>query len=90
MVRHKGSQYRKPFPATLGEGAERRIRAGEPWLLVWQQQMTIPVAEIARKSGLSPARIAEMMRGEDDPTPDELSAIAAALGTTGAMLEAVR
>ena len=81
-MRHKGQPKPSPTVKTLGRAAGRRILAGEPWLRVWSQQLAVPLSTVARKSGISHARLILLECEFDEPTPDEIQAIANGLGTT--------
>jgi hypothetical protein len=87
--RYKGSRHCVTFPRTIGPAAEKRIAQGEPWLRVWQQQLTMPLVMLAKRSGLSEFRLLKIESG-DQAAPDEVSAIALALFTTSAEIERTR
>lgn len=89
--RFKSAMPPRPFPATLGRGGQRRIlKAGEPWLLVWREELKITWAELAKQSGLAISRIDGIERGADYPTDDEVEALARGLGTTVEAIKAVQ
>ena len=88
--RFKGSNWKPPFPRDIGPRQQREIDAGAPWLAIWHYQLAVPLQTLARKSKIDFPRIDQIARGHDEPTPQEMEAIATALGTTAEMLNASR
>ncbi|MCJ8158360.1 hypothetical protein [Sphingomonas sp. LaA6.9] len=66
---------------------ERRIRAGEPWLHVYQQQLAVPLSAMARKTKIAIDDLISMTQGTIEPDDGQLAAIAKALGTTAQEIE---
>lgn len=89
-MRYKGRKTPPPTPATIGPAAEKRILEGESWLGVWSYQLAVPFTAIARKSKIPLARLLQIEREAAMPPGDELETIAAALGTTVELIEAVQ
>lgn len=91
MVRrkHKGASFIAREP-TLGFGAAKDILAGANWLKTWREARTLTVLKVARRSGLSQARIRDIESGEDFETPQELEALARVLETTPGHITASR
>lgn len=85
-MRGKSGKPKPAFPRTIGERAQVRIDQGEPWLLVWSQQTAIPLATIARKTGIAMPRLIAIESGRVDATADEIEVIAAELCTDAAMI----
>lgn len=88
MPRSKSSKPPRVFPAELGAAGVARIRDGEPWLQVWSEQLAVPLATIARKSGVDFDRLMDIAAERAEPSVDERDAIAAAMGTTVEQIDA--
>ena len=88
--RFKGSNWKPPFPRDISPRQQQKIDDGAPWLAIWQYQLAVPLQTLARKSKIPYLRINQLVRGDNEPTPQELEAMATALGTTAEMLNASR
>ena len=86
--RFKGSNWKPPFPRDIGPRQQREIDAGAPWLAIWHYQLAVPLQKLARKSKITYPLVNQLVRGHDEPTRQEMEAIATALGTTAEMLNA--
>lgn len=86
--RFKSSIAKPDGPRSIGRGGIERLNDGEPWLMVWSQELAVPLATIERKTGIAMDRLLILEREADEPTRDEFEAIAAAMGTSAAMMEA--
>lgn len=88
--RFKGYSYQPSFPQRLSPSVVLRITGGTPWLQVWMYQLTVTIVRLAKAAKMTPERVYHLQSGWDEPTPEELLAIAAALGTTVEEIEASR
>lgn len=68
-------------------GIARSIRTGDRWYQAWVVQQCLSLAKIMRLSGIGQARLEEFWRDED-PTPDEIAALARPFRTDPASLRA--
>ena len=87
VKRFKTSMPKPNGPRTMGLGGKRRLNDGEPWLRVWSQELAVPIAIIARKTGIALERLIALEGEIDEPTRDEFEAIALALGTDAETIE---
>ena len=66
---------------------EHAIRTGSNWLGAWTVQQNVPQHVLMRATGMSVGRIIELSYG-NQPTQNEIEALAAVLRTDVASLEA--
>lgn len=85
--RFKTAMPKPDGPRTLGLGAKRRLNEGDPWLRVWSQELTVPLAEIARKTGIDMDHLILIEREKAEPDREEFEAIARAMGTDAETIE---
>jgi hypothetical protein len=60
MSRFKSRIVGPSFSRQIGPAGEARIENGEPWLLVWSQQLAIPLSIITRKTKIALGRLRQI------------------------------
>lgn len=66
MMRRKGERARPILLDTFGPGhpVAHAISTGDRWFEAWQRQKGLPLAKLARETGIPPARIAALSSGD--------------------------